>query len=211
MNTSTELDINSVRAFWDEKPCQADLSQAEDRRRYSRRFRSDATVVVSGTFRSSRSSARSAARTYSRSAAASPLRTGICPARANYIGTDLTPHGIELARERFQLFGVPGRFAVANAEERIPLPDASVDHVYSFGVIHHAPAPERIIREMHRVLRPGGTFTVMLYNRNSINYYLRSCFCGRSSAGACSLRSCLVLSRRLQGSIVGSLKATAGT
>ena len=34
MNTSTELDINSVRAFWDEKPCQADLSQAEDRRRY---------------------------------------------------------------------------------------------------------------------------------------------------------------------------------
>ena len=95
---------------------------------------------------------------------------------ANYIGTDLTPHGIELARERFQLFGVPGRFAVANAEERIPLPDASVDHVYSFGVIHHAPAPERIIREMHRVLRPGGTFTVMLYNRNSINYYVEIMF-----------------------------------
>ena len=177
MNTSTELDINSVRAFWDEKPCQADLSQAEDRRRYfeeisQRRYgRREWHIPIVAKFGSFRGKD------------VLEIGCGIATdglefARhgANYIGTDLTPHGIELARERFQLFGVPGRFAVANAEERIPLPDASVDHVYSFGVIHHAPAPERIIREMHRVLRPGGTFTVMLYNRNSINYYVEIMF-----------------------------------
>lgn len=32
------------------------------------------------------------------------------------------------------------------------------------------------MREIHRVLRPGGTCTVMLYNRSSINYYVEIMF-----------------------------------
>jgi SAM-dependent methyltransferase len=74
------------------------------------------------------------------------------------------------------LFGVPGKFEVANAEERLPFVNDTFDHVYSFGVIHHSPAPESIVREIHRVLRPGGTLTVMLYNRSSINYYIEIMF-----------------------------------
>ena len=98
---------------------------------------------------------------------------------ANYIGVDLTPKSVELTQERFQVFGVPGRFEVANAETGLPFPDASVDHVYSFGVIHHSPTPEKIVGEIYRILRPGGTFTVMLYNRNSINYYIEIMFLRR--------------------------------
>jgi ubiquinone/menaquinone biosynthesis C-methylase UbiE len=95
---------------------------------------------------------------------------------ARYSGVDLTPHSIEMAEERFRLFGLSARFKVANAEEWLPFPDASFDHVYSFGVIHHSPAPEKIVKEIHRVLKPGGTFTVMLYNRTSINYYVEIMF-----------------------------------
>ena len=95
---------------------------------------------------------------------------------ARYVGVDLTPHSIELAEERFRLFGLSGRFEVANAEERLPFPDAVFDHVYSFGVIHHSPAPEKIVKEIYRVLRPGGSFSVMLYNRTSINYYVEIMF-----------------------------------
>jgi ubiquinone/menaquinone biosynthesis C-methylase UbiE len=95
---------------------------------------------------------------------------------ANYVGVDLTPNSVELTRERFKVFGIPGRFEVANAEEGLPFADASVDHVYSFGVIHHSPAPDRIVREINRILRKGGTFTVMLYNRSSINYYVEIMF-----------------------------------
>jgi ubiquinone/menaquinone biosynthesis C-methylase UbiE len=98
---------------------------------------------------------------------------------ANYTGVDLTPQSVELAKERFGLFGVPGRFEVANAEEKLPFADNSFDHVYSFGVIHHSPAPEKIVREIHRVLKPGGSFTVMLYNRTSINYYVEIMFLRR--------------------------------
>ena len=95
---------------------------------------------------------------------------------ANYTGVDLTPASIEIARERFQVLGASGCFEVANAEEGIPFPDESFDHIYSFGVIHHSPRPERIVGEIRRVLRQGGTFTVMLYNRSSINYYIEIMF-----------------------------------
>lgn len=177
MKRATDLDIHTVRAFWDEKPCQADLSHSEDRRRYFEEISEQRyglrewhipTVAKFESFRGKDVV----------EIGCGIATDGLQFARngANYVGTDLTPHGIELARERFALFGVPGRFEVANAEERLPLPDASVDHVYSFGVIHHSPTPEKIVREMHRVLRPGGTFTVMLYNRTSINYYMEIMF-----------------------------------
>ncbi len=44
--------------------------------------------------------------------------------------------------------------------ESIPLPDASVDHVISNGVINLAPRKARVLAECARVLRPGGKFTV---------------------------------------------------
>jgi ubiquinone/menaquinone biosynthesis C-methylase UbiE len=98
---------------------------------------------------------------------------------ANYVGVDLTPHSIELARERFKLFGVPGQFEVVNAAEGLPFPECSFDHVYSFGVIHHSPEPEKIAAEIHRVLRKNGTVTVMLYNKSSVNYYVEIMFLRR--------------------------------
>jgi len=44
--------------------------------------------------------------------------------------------------------------------EAIPLPDASVDHVISNGVINLAPRKARVLAECARVLRSGGRLTV---------------------------------------------------
>jgi SAM-dependent methyltransferase len=44
--------------------------------------------------------------------------------------------------------------------------------VYSNGVLHHTPDTAGAIREVHRVLRPGGTAKVMLYHRHSLNYWV---------------------------------------
>jgi ubiquinone/menaquinone biosynthesis C-methylase UbiE len=173
MNASVE----TVRDFWNSSPCQAHLSQAEDRRGYfeeisRRRFGGREWHVP-------KVAAFDAFRGKSVLEVGCGIATdGLEFARngARYHGVDLTPHSIELAEERFQLFGQSGQFKVANAEERLPFPDATFDHVYSFGVIHHSPAPEKIVKEIHRVLKPGGTFTVMLYNRTSINYYVEIMF-----------------------------------
>jgi SAM-dependent methyltransferase len=89
-------------------------------------------------------------------------------ARAGAIchGVDLTDAAIELTRRRLAMYGLTSDLQRCDAE-RLPFPDASFDVVYSWGVIHHSERPERIVAEIHRVLRPGGVFLGMLYGRFS--------------------------------------------
>jgi SAM-dependent methyltransferase len=84
------------------------------------------------------------------------------------VAVDLTEVGVRTASQRFAHNALAGAFAVANAED-LPFPDNHFDYVYSFGVLHHADDTERCIREVHRVLRPGGEARIMLYNRHSLN------------------------------------------
>jgi len=91
-------------------------------------------------------------------------------AGAFYTGIDLTDAGIKITQERFNLSGQTGTLIKANAEE-LPFSDESFDHVYSFGVIHHSPDTEKIVDEIYRVLKPGATATIMVYNKTSF-YYL---------------------------------------
>jgi ubiquinone/menaquinone biosynthesis C-methylase UbiE len=165
------ISISDVKAFWNENPCNSRLSTKNDRKqyfeeitykRYNGRDWHVPTVAKFEHFRGK-----------------DVLEIGCSIATdglefakqgARYVGVDLTPEAIEMAKERFELFNLKGHFHRANAEDRLPFPDNSFDHIYSFGVIHHSPNTEAIVDEMYRVLRPGGTLTVMLYNRASINY-----------------------------------------
>ncbi len=85
-------------------------------------------------------------------------------------GVDLTPRSIQITRRRFELYEMPGTFLVTDGE-RLPFSDHSFDVVYSNGVLHHTPDTEAAVREIHRVLKPGGMAKVMLYYRHSLNYW----------------------------------------
>jgi SAM-dependent methyltransferase len=89
---------------------------------------------------------------------------------AEVTGVDLTPRSIEIARKRFEVYGLAGRFAIGDAEN-LSFPDESFDAVYSFGVLHHTPDTERAVGEARRVLRRGGKAIVMLYYRASLYYW----------------------------------------
>jgi O-antigen/teichoic acid export membrane protein/SAM-dependent methyltransferase len=89
-------------------------------------------------------------------------------------GVDLTQRHLDLAARRFALFGRTGRFSRGDAEN-LPFRDDRFDFVYSNGVLHHTPDTARSIREIHRVLRPGGTATILLYHRNSLHYRVQIC------------------------------------
>jgi len=91
---------------------------------------------------------------------------------ADYTGVDLTEAAVAATRRHFAIAGLAGQFQTANAEQ-LPFPDASFDVVYSYGVLHHTPEPQRAVREVHRVLKPSGRAYVMLYHRHSFNYYAR--------------------------------------
>jgi len=103
-------------------------------------------------------------------------------AGADYTGVDLTNAAIELARKRFQLFGLTGKFQVADAEN-LDFPDESFDVVYSHGVLHHTPDIDAAVQEIHRVLKPGGRAIVMLYHRGSYNYRIGIRVLRRAGAG----------------------------
>jgi len=57
--------------------------------------------------------------------------------------------------------------------ESLPFEDNYFDIVYSWGVIHHSEDTEKIIKEILRVLKPGGKFLGMIYHRRSLHaFYL---------------------------------------
>lgn len=90
---------------------------------------------------------------------------------ARVTGIDLTPRSIEIARRRFETYGLSADLAIGDGE-LLSFPSESFDLVYSFGVLHHTPNTALAISEVHRVLKPGGEAIVMLYHRGSLYYWL---------------------------------------
>jgi ubiquinone/menaquinone biosynthesis C-methylase UbiE len=71
-------------------------------------------------------------------------------------GADLAPRILEVAREKLAARGLPADLRVADAEDRLPWSDDAFDVVTLTGVLHHFYRPADALREMARVLRPGG-------------------------------------------------------
>lgn len=89
-------------------------------------------------------------------------------AGADYTGAELSKVSLDLARRRFDVFGLKGTFVHCNAEELAEdVRESSFDLVYSFGVIHHTTNPDAVIRQARRVIRPNGEFRLMLYAKDS--------------------------------------------
>jgi SAM-dependent methyltransferase len=59
---------------------------------------------------------------------------------------------------------------VINAEEWIPIDQ--YDLVYSFGVLHHTPHPEKVLLRVHDVLKDDGELRIMLYAKWSLKHLL---------------------------------------
>lgn len=89
---------------------------------------------------------------------------------AKVTGVDLTSRSIEISRQHLAVCDERGDFAISDAET-LPFADESFDVVYSNGVLHHTSDTVGAVRELHRVLRPGGLARVMLYHRGSAAFW----------------------------------------
>ena len=76
---------------------------------------------------------------------------------AHVTGFDLDPKMIALAQKRVAKCGNRVSVFVGDAE-KMEAPDASFDAVVDFGIIHHIPDWQQALKEIARVLRPGGVF-----------------------------------------------------
>ena len=71
------------------------------------------------------------------------------------VGVDIDPHMLERAAQSARECGCPVELKRSSVT-RLDLPDASIDVIFCHQLIHHVADQERALRELHRVLAPGG-------------------------------------------------------
>jgi methionine biosynthesis protein MetW len=83
-------------------------------------------------------------------------------------GVDIVPDGVDTARSQ----GFEAHVVDLNSDG-LPFPDMSIDAVTMLGVLEHLFDPYAIVREIRRVLKPGGDFVVAVPNVGSFTNRVR--------------------------------------
>lgn len=91
-----------------------------------------------------------------------------------FAGNGNTVHGLDI-RDHRPREAVPFHFRVYDGT-RFPYEDGTFDLVASFDVIEHVEDDERMVREMRRVLKPGGRVLLGTPNRTRIGNLVRTGF-----------------------------------
>ena len=195
-----------VRAFWQAHPCGTKFSDAEMGTREffelveAHRYAKEWHIPDAANFTGARG-----LRVLEIGCGLGTDGAQFAAAGADYTGIDLTDASIELARKKFELAGLRGEFRVADAEN-LDFVEDSFDLVYSHGVLHHTPDTARAVREIHRVLKPGGRAIVMLYHRGSYNYRIGIRVLRRAGARLLKSERGIKIVNRLTGEPIESLR-----
>lgn len=81
--------------------------------------------------------------------------------RIRYLGIDVST-AVEVARDRLAEQNLSAALMQADIT-RLPLPPASVDIIFSEGVLHHTPSTRGALHALAPLLRPGGRFMFYVY------------------------------------------------
>ena len=84
----------------------------------------------------------------------------------DYLGVDIST-AVEVGRERLAEVGLPGEFLQSDLMS-IPIPDGSVDLIFSEGVLHHTDSTEKSIHVLARKLKAGGRFAFYVYAKKAV-------------------------------------------
>jgi ubiquinone/menaquinone biosynthesis C-methylase UbiE len=171
VDTSTEKSIADVQRYWDARPCNIRHStKPVGSKEYfdeveARKYFVEPHIPAFADFERWRGK-----RVLEVGCGIGTDSINFARAGANLTAVELSGESLRIAAERAEVMGVADhvRFVQANAEELTSaLDDEPFDLVYSFGVIHHTPRPERALAEMRALMAPGGTLKLMIYHRRS--------------------------------------------
>ena len=90
---------------------------------------------------------------------------------AKVTSTDITENAIKITKLNAKLQKVKLTASRQDAE-KLTFQDKSFDFIFSWGVLHHSQNPINAFKEVARVLKKGGEGLIMVYNKNSLRYYL---------------------------------------
>ena len=92
---------------------------------------------------------------------------------SDYTGVELSKESLEIAKKRFEVYNQSGKFYLGNAEELSSfVPIETYDLIYSFGVIHHSPHPEKIVSQIKKYMNENSVLKIMLYAKDSWKNYM---------------------------------------
>jgi len=90
---------------------------------------------------------------------------------AKITSVDISPESLEKAREKVERNGIKNvRFLQADIFS-LPFEDSSFDHVFVCFVLEHLQNPEKIMRNLRKILKPEGTITVIEGDHGSCYFY----------------------------------------
>jgi SAM-dependent methyltransferase len=170
-----DVPIDDVRTFWNARPCNIRHSQKEiGSREYfdeveRRKYFVEPHIPAFANF-----NRWSGKRVLEIGCGLGTDTVNFARAGADVTAVELSDESAALARRRVELFGLSDRVTihVGNAEELPSLIGTQpFDLVYSFGVIHHSPHPERILQHIRRYMTPASELRLMVYARISYKLF----------------------------------------
>jgi len=89
-------------------------------------------------------------------------------AGARYTGIELSTASLDIAKLRFEVYGLRANLLEGNAENVHSLfKNQYFDLVYSFGVLHHTPNFQAALKSIRKLLHSDSIFKFMVYSKNS--------------------------------------------
>ena len=169
-----KVTIDDVRTYWDDRPCNVKHSKKEigtkeyfdevERKRYTAEPHIPSFAGFSNT---------NGKKVLEVGCGMATEGINYARAGATYTGTDLSIESLDLAKKRFNVYNKEGNFYLGNSEELSSfVPVETYDLIYSFGVIHHSPHPEKIISEIKKYMNEDSTLKIMLYAKDSWKNYM---------------------------------------
>lgn len=164
------MSINEVKEYWDKRPCNIRHSSKDiGSKEYfnevtKRKYFVEPHILDFADFKNWRNKSVLEVGCGIGTAAHSFIENG-----ANYKGLDISIKSLELAKKRFEVFNLDG--SLVNADIETYKDEKKYDLIYSFGVLHHTPDTQKAVDNIHSLLKPGGTFKLMLYAKNSWKYF----------------------------------------
>ena len=88
-----------------------------------------------------------------------------------FTGIDITITASKITKKRFKIKKIKGLIQKMDAE-KLTFKNNTFDLIWSWGVIHHSSNTEKILNQIHRVLKPGGQAVIMIYYKSWWSYYV---------------------------------------
>ena len=89
---------------------------------------------------------------------------GLLQAGLKVVAVDQSLEMLELLKKKY--FGCKGLECLEGDSDKLPLKDHSVDYVFANMFLHHVAAPATAIKEMYRILKPGGRMVITDLDRH---------------------------------------------